>query len=72
MEIQVNHVIGRIYGQIRDRLASREPSTPLVDAWRIPYLGRLLEERDQLAYQGDELCEEFDDVQDLIDSLCTN
>ena len=59
-------------GQIRDRLASREPSAPLVDAWRIPYLGRLLEERDQLAYQGDEFCEEFDDVQDLIDSLCTN
>ena len=58
--------------KIRERLACREPSAPGVDAWRIPYLGRLLEQRDQLAYQGEELSEELDEVQALIDSLCTN
>ena len=59
-------------GRIREVLAEREPTVPGVDAWRIPYLGRLLEERDVLAYQGEELCEEVDRIQDLIDSLCSN
>jgi hypothetical protein len=59
-------------GKIREALATREPTVPRVDAWRIPYLGRLLEERDVLAYQGNELSEEVDRVQELIDSLCIN
>ena len=58
--------------RIRKALAEREPTVPGVDAWRIPYLGRLLEERDVLAYQGVETCEEVDRIQDLIDSLCSN
>ena len=59
-------------GKIREELASREPTVPRVDAWRVPYLGRLLEERDVLVYQGEELSEEVDQVQELIDSLCSN
>ena len=59
-------------GKIREELATREPAVPRVDAWRIPYLGRLLEERDVLVYQGEELCEEVEQVQELIDSLCSN
>ena len=54
--------------KIREELASREPDVPRADAWRIPYLGRLLEERDTLAYLG----EEVERVQELVDSLCVN
>ena len=64
--------MGNPWGKIREALATREPTVPRVDAWRIPYLGRLLEERDVLAYQGNELSEEVDRVQELIDSLCIN
>ena len=54
--------------KIREELASREPDVPRAYAWRIPYLGRLLEERDTLAYLG----EEVERVQELVDSLCVN
>ena len=50
----------------------REPTVPRVDAWRIPYLGRLLEERDILVHQGEEFSEEVERVQELIDSICSN
>ena len=46
---------------------------PDEDSWRIPYLGKLLEQRDTLAYQGAAVPdEELDRVQELIDSLCSN
>ena len=57
---------------IKRELAERVPVVPPVDSWRIPYLGRLLEERDRLAYQGKEDCQEFLNAQELIDSLCSN
>ena len=59
-------------GRIREELVTREPTVPRVDAWRNPYLGRLLEERDVLGYQGDASCEEVERIQELIDSLCSN
>ena len=40
-------------GKIREELAKRKPTVPRVDCWRIPYLGRLLEERDTLSYLGE-------------------
>ena len=57
---------------IREGCASGEPKVPRVDLWRIPYLGKLLEERDGLVYQGEEFGEQVEQVQELIDSLCTN
>ena len=59
-------------GKIREELAKRETDAPMVDAWRIPYLGRLLEERDTLSYMGEEHDEQMERVQELIDSLCSN
>ena len=59
-------------GKIREELAKREADVPEVDAWRISYLGRLLEERDTLSYLGEEHQEQIERVQELIDSLCSN
>ena len=55
----------------RKKLIS-EPGVPEEDSWRVPYLGKLLEERDRLKYQGLEGSKEVEVVQSLIDSLCTN
>ena len=58
---------------MKEGLASREPVVPGADTWRIPYLGKLLEERDTLAYQGAAVPdEEVERVQELVDSLCSN
>ena len=50
----------------------RKPVVPMEDQWRLQYLGKLLERRDSMLYQGMEGCEEVELVQGLIDSLCTN
>ena len=57
---------------VRMALANKEPVVPEVDAWRIRYLGKLLEQRDKLVYQGEEECEDVGRIQELINSLCTN
>ena len=58
---------------MREGLANREPAVPDEDSWRIPYLGKLLEQRDTVAYQGAAVPdEELDRVQELVDSLCSN
>ena len=36
--------------KIREELDNRKPVVPAEDAWRVPYLGKLLEERDRLVY----------------------
>ena len=52
---------------------SGPPLPVLTDGWKVPYLGKLLEERDMLLYQGlADTHEEVESVQSLIDSLCTN
>ena len=58
--------------KVREALAKGEPTVPETDEWRIPYLGKLLEQRDSLEYQGNEDSEDFRNKQDLIDSLCIN
>ena len=54
--------------RIREGCMSKERAVPETDSWRIPYLGKLLEERDRKVYQG----EIADTEQQLIDSLCIN
>ena len=59
--------------KVKGGLASREPAVPGADTWRIPYLGKLLEERDTQAHQGAAVPdEEVERVQELVDSLCSN
>ena len=55
-----------------DGLLAGETVVPAEASWRVPYLGKLLEERDRLVYQGLEDSKEVKSVQSLIDSLCTN
>ena len=54
--------------KIREGCTSQEPAVPEVESWRVPYLGKLLEQRDKLIYQG----ETADNIQDLIESICIN
>ena len=58
--------------RIKKRLLEREPVVPMVDNWRLQYLGKLLQRRASMLYQGMEGCEEVELLQGLIDSLCTN
>jgi hypothetical protein len=48
-------------GKIREELATREPIQEM-----------LLEERDILVYQSEELCKGVEMVQELMDSHCSN
>ena len=58
---------------LKEKLKEQDPVVPLEDRWRVPYLGKLLEERDMLLYEGlAETEPEVESVQNLIDSLCTN
>ena len=41
-------------------------AVPEVDAWRLPYLSRLMERRQRQYYLG----QDTDEVQELINSLC--
>ena len=56
--------------KIKEELVKREAVCEEVDSWRIPYLGKLLEERDALVYQGEEDSNQVKWLQELIDSLC--
>ena len=58
--------------KLREGLEEAEPSVPPEDAWRVVYLGKLLEERDILVYGGEELSQEVVTLQSLIDSLCSS
>jgi hypothetical protein len=58
--------------KIREELRIRNVVASAEDAWRVPYLGKLLEERDSLVYQGEEDSQQVERLQALIDSLCTN
>ena len=57
---------------VKKALLAGETVVPAEASWRVPYLGKLLEERDRLVYQGLEDSKEVKSVQSLIDSLCTN
>ena len=57
--------------QVRRAIMQKETvGVALEDQWRVPYLGRLLEQRLQFHYNGDK--ENETRVQTLIDSLCVN
>jgi hypothetical protein len=56
-------------GQVR-RAIKETVEVPPEDAWRVPYLQKLLEQRLQHHYSADK--ENEDRVQQLIDSLCVN
>ena len=58
--------------RIKEELKAREPAVPDVETWRLPYLGKLLEDRDVLVYHGEEGSKQVEKVQGLIDSLCSS
>ena len=58
--------------RIKEKLMECEPAVPSEELWRIKYLGKLLEKRDTMMYQGLEESDQVEMVQSLIDSFCTN
>ena len=54
--------------KIKDNLIERRMAVPDEDRWRIVYLSKLLEERQQLSYHGQDTTR----VTELIDALCIN
>ena len=58
-------------GQVRRAIKERETvEVPPEDAWRVPYLQKLLEQRLKHHYKGEK--EEETKVQSYINSLCVN
>ena len=58
---------------VRKELLKRDPAAPDMDLWRIPYLSKLLEQRDLLVYNGeDEECEELARTKELIEAISSN
>ena len=57
---------------VKKKLLDNELVVPEPVRWRLSYLGKLLEERDQHVYQGLEDTEAVVLLQSLIDSLCTS
>ena len=49
-------------------LGEKLADLPEQDKWRLPYLGKLLEQRGDLYYQ----LEDTSELTELIDSLCLN
>ena len=58
--------------KIKEAVSKKVVTVPESDAWRVPYLGKLLEQRDMLVYQGEKESQEVVRLQEMIDSLCTN
>ena len=61
-----------VYGprRIKEALMSKMPEPPESDKWRLPYLAKLLDQRQVSQYRGDR--EEEERIQILVDSLCTS
>lgn len=55
---------------IKTALTAVMPVVPENDEWRIPYLGKLLDQRQRAHYCGDD--EKTEQLQNLINSLCVN
>ena len=59
--------------EIRKELFKKVEDIPVTDQWRLPYLTKLLEQRDVMTYNGEgEESEELTRVKELLDSLCIN
>ena len=54
--------------EVKKVMAEKLAVVPEQDGWRLPYLGRLLEQRGELYYE----MEDTDELTELIDSLCVN
>ena len=54
--------------KFRKLLNENKSEVPITDRWRLPYLSKLLEERQKLHYQGEDKTR----IQELINSVCTN
>ena len=54
--------------KIKEKMSLKLAMVPGTDEWRLPYLARLLGERGDLYYRG----EETEEITSLIDSLCMN
>ena len=60
-------------GEIRKELFKKVEDIPVTDQWRLPYLTKLLEQRDMMTYNGEgDESEELARVKELLDSLCIN
>ena len=57
---------------VKKKLLQRKPRVPIEEEWRIKYLGKLLEQRDQLRYAGQEDHVQVELIQCLMDSLCSS
>ena len=58
---------------VRKELSKRATPVSDMDSWRIPYLSKLLEQRDKLMYSGEgEDSEQLARLKELIESLCRN
>ena len=57
-----------IWGQLRKLLDEKLAELPVQDEWRLPYLGRLLDQSGQKYY----LMEDTAELTELIDSLRVN
>ena len=60
--------ITTLSSRIKSVLCGNLVETPARDRWRIGYLCKLLQEREQAYYSG----EDYEHLTVLIDSLCTN
>ena len=54
------------HGKLKEALDRNKADVPEEDAWRIPYIGKLLEARGEAYYLGDDLSR----LTALVDSLC--
>ena len=54
--------------EVRQALLSKEAVVPEQDIWRVPYLSKLLEERNDMEVNS----LDTDQISQLIDSLCTS
>ena len=55
-------------GKVRAILDEKKYEVPHRDKWRLPFLAKLLEERQHLPYQASDTTE----IQGLINALCVN
>ena len=65
--------LGSSIHAVKKELQKKATVAPDRDIWRIPYLSKILEQRDRLVYNGEgEDSEELARVKELIEALCSN
>ena len=56
--------------KLKEVLHKKEANVPDGETWRLPYLDKLLEQREAASY--DDCCKEVERLAEVIDSLCTS